>query len=186
MATDTIMFKDICPDYASFWNNDAGNMLRNKVVCYSHNTSKPSISEFSEWSEEIYVLLFSKYRNYQIKYDDEGCFLYDLWLDILYHAPNYWARKTLYKRLLAMSDDDLVTQSQSISIFTDHTDSEVNEPLKNVIKSITNQNGNRSTIGTATAVRNYIYHFQYTLDKDFLDKFLHLFITLNSAVDLYN
>lgn len=185
MATETLMFKDICPTYEKFISNEACNLLRGNVHCYSHLNKLPVLTDFGDWASNIYTLIYAKYKNYQIRYDDEGSFLYDLWLDIIFHTPNYWARKTMYERLMTMSDDELSTQYKNISIFTDHTDSEVDNPLDEVIKSITNQNGSKNTIGIATAVRNYLYHFQYTIEKDYLEKFNHLFIRLYSTANYY-
>lgn len=185
MTTETIMFKDICKSYHDLINNDAGSLLKGHVTCYTHKNPEPELTLLDEWCPYIFALLYGKYRNYQIKYDDAGSFLYDLWLDIIYYTPNYWARRSLYERLMRMSDDELCVQYQNISTFTDHTDSEVEKPLDDIIKSLTNQSGNKNTIGKATAIRNYLYHFQYTLDKDYLDKFRHLFLNLYSTADCY-
>lgn len=184
MANDTVLFKTICPDYNAFSTSIAAQETVSAMKVYKRIDGNVALMETSEWLPDIYRVVFRRYKNWEIAFENEGDFLDSFWEKLEIHAPNYLERKYRYEMYLTLSDEELFRQAESVSNFIEHSNETVPDVFK-PLQQITNQNNAALKGDKVSRLRDQIRSLQVAVLNDFLSHFKDLFLSLNTSSDYF-
>lgn len=213
MANDTILCKTALGTLDEFKSSQSAIETIPNIIVRERINEESNIVDNSVWVPELYRIILRRYKNWEICYTNVSDFLDALWERAEIHFPNYYYRKSVYQRLLSMSDTDLLNSgkssqttkgtvkndSKTISNVVEHNNEFVTDPLDTVLENITNQNaakgGSTDTTDMTQEFSNFadkseriraqIYNANMTLLEDFLRKFKSLFILVTSSSNYY-
>lgn len=181
LASDSILFKNAIGSYDDFCSSPIAVETLKYIKCYNIETRQPM--DYSEYLPNVYRLLLREFRNTQINFTNVDDFLDMLWSVIENHTPNFIERYNQYQKILTLTDDELLSLGTSIINVVENTNEKVDDPLKDVISYVTNQQSSRTYSDKPTKIRAQIYSSQMTIINDYLDNFRWLFIKLGSSVN---
>lgn len=177
-SLDTIKFKTVIPDYPTFINSQVAiDTIQNFTVWGKNGEIIP----IETWGNNIFRLLFRRYKNWEINYDNVDDFLDALWERLEIQIPNYYMRKIRYEQLLSLTDNELLSTGRYISNFVDHSDETVEDPLNSILKNLTSQNSSQNFGDFSGRIRQQIYNAQMNLINDFLKFFNNLFVRFSQS-----
>ena len=173
-ATDTILFKDVIPDYQTFISSEQAVETIPNINIFDNGT----VVETAPALQTIYRLIKRRYMNCQIAFSTEDDFLNAFWEKLEINVPNYYDRYFRYQTFLKMTDKELLNVGEVIENYVEHTDEAVEAPLDEPLENITNQTASRQYADKAARLRQRIQSAQYALINDFLSYFKPLFMKI--------
>ncbi len=182
-ANNTLYFKNVIGTYDEFLATQQAQDALLNIIVYQRTNGEAKVADVNFWGRDVYRILLRRFRNWEIAYDNIDDFLDALWETIEIYVPNYMARKQYYSQLLAMSDKELLSLGDSINNITEWNNDVVDNPLDQPLKNITSQNSSRTYADPSNRIRYQIHTAQFTLEKDFLDKFRFLFVRMFTLVN---
>ena len=213
MANDTLLCKVALGSLDDFIKSQSAVETIPHITVRERSNGESNIVDRSVWVPELYRIIMRRYKNWEICYTNVSDFLDALWERAEIHFPNYYYRKSVYDKLLSMSDMDLLNsgassqitkgtvknESKGISNDVEHNNDIVTDPLETVLENITKQNATKmgSTDTTdmtqefsnfadkSERIRAQIYNANMTLLEDFLRRFKSLFILATSRSEYY-
>lgn len=185
MSDDSILYKKAVGLYSDFISSEIGKETIENMTVYRIKDGSPEPVEVDEWCPFIYRILMRRYRNWQIFFENIDEFLDCLWEKLEILVPNFFLRYDRYQSFLKLTDEQLLDNGYSIQSFVDHTDDEVDNPLKDVIKTVTTQSASRTWSGTPDRLRYSIYNSNLKLVDEFLNQFKKLFIRLGATTEYF-
>lgn len=175
-ASYTIYFKEIYPSFSEFSDDEYYQSFLTTISVYCNVDVEPA-----DEAAKCFNLILRHYRNSEIAFQNVDDFR-DLFFEKLEQVyPNYMVRRDYYRRLLTLTDKELLATSVYISNSTEYTNEEVANPLDEPLTHITNQNSSKSFASMAERLRTQIYNAQFQLVDDFLRKLRKLFIQLGTS-----
>ena len=174
----TMHFKDIYPSYEEFCADDYYHDFEDRLTAFL-----PSAPVVDDLTKRAYKLIYRHYCNSEICYENVDEFRNMFWERLEQSYVNYCIREENYKKLLTLSDKELLAVNSYITNNTMATDDVVSQPLDidSILTNVTDQTSGRSFGSKAERFRLQIYNSNMMLTDNFIKSFANLFIRLGSS-----
>lgn len=160
--------------------------IYNEMVVYENSRESNTVVQLdngavAERLKAVYKILYRHYRNSQIAYTNYEDFL-DAFIEVtISYIPNYIYRKSRYEQLLSLSASELVNLGHNIRNYVDHTNTLIDDPLNEVIATITNQETEAQKGDTFARIKLTLNNARLELNNELISKYSDLFLKIGST-----